>query len=507
MAVIWSYENAAHLLRRAAFGGTPVEIQAFLDRHASVQSAVDELLSFEPSRKKPPGGKRINQRALRKMQTWWIKQMIRTRTVADACREKLVLFLHDHLASGLSKQPWAKYMALQNRLFRTSAKGSFRDLMRAFNRDPANLYYLDGILNVASNDGVHVNANENWGRELVELFTLGVLQLGPDGTPDPSRPNYTESDVHNLARASTGWTSIARNVGQWNPDDWDGGRYDDDGDGLPDPMTIFGQTSNGFRIDDAVAGSSDDILELIFSRVDDEGNNQVGIFLAWKLWTWYAYPSPAPGLKALLAGLAASFQASNFELASLVRAIWTHDEFYGDRAKSRTVRNPVDFIVGAFKALGVSRAGRFVPGTRRELGDAAAGMGMDLFEPPNVAGWPGGLSWITSGSLLERMRFARDFAAADRGGSRIRLEEIEGLPLGDPAADPQLVVDAVLHQLGLDAAPLALNTTQRAALVDFASAGGLLPTLNLENERTDEARFLVRGVIALALQAAEAQVF
>src|SRR5262249_9529461 len=163
--------------------------------------------------------------------------------------------------------------------------------------DPANLYYLDGITNFASDDGVHVNANENWGREVLELFTLGVFQLAADGTADPMKPNYTEDDVHQLARASTGWTSIARNAAVWNQDDWDGGRYDDNGDDVPDDVHIFGVTNNNFRFDDAVAGTGDDVLGLIFSRQDDAGNNQVGMFVSRKLWTWYAYPPPAPGLK------------------------------------------------------------------------------------------------------------------------------------------------------------------------------------------------------------------
>ena len=286
MAVVWSYENAAHLLRRVGFGGTPKNIQKFLDSNSSVDSAVDELLSFKPSKRKPPSSnKEPDEDRLRKMQEWWIRQMVKTRKPEKACHEKIVLFLHDHLASGLSKQPSTRNMAFQQRLFRFNARGNFKDLIREFNRDPANLYYLDGILNVASNDGVHVNANENWGRELVELFTLGVLQLSDDGTPDPAKPNYTEDDVHGLARASTGWTSIHAKIGEWNIEDWDGGQYDDDGDDLPDPMTIFGQTSNNFRIDEGVSGTSDDILELIFSRQDDDGNNQVGIFLAWKLWS------------------------------------------------------------------------------------------------------------------------------------------------------------------------------------------------------------------------------
>jgi uncharacterized protein (DUF1800 family) len=505
MAVTWDYENAAHLLRRAAFGGTPEEIQAFLDRHASVASAVGELLSFPPSRKKPPGPRNVDSFNRLKMQRWWLKRMIRASVPADACREKLVLFLHNHLVSGSSKQPTLRYMAAQNQTFRYNARGNFKTLVREFNRDAANLYYLDGIVNVASNDGVHVNANENFGRELMELFTLGVFQLASDGTADPTKPNYTEADVHNLARACTGWTEIVRNTGVWHDYDWDGGQYDDDGDDLPDPMIIFGQVSNNFRIDDEVAGTSDDVLELIFSRTDDQGNNQVGIHVARKLWSWYAYPPPAPGLKSLLAGFATTFAAADFELTPFLEAMWTSDEFFSDAAKTRTVKNPCDYVVQAFRAFGIRRGtARYFGPAVRELGDQIALMGMNLFEPPNVAGWPGGLGWINTGTLLSRLEFAKDLAASDYGPNQLVLADIAGLPLGDPAADPGVVVDAILAQLGLDQGPLALTSVQRDLLIDYATTGG--PTLDLSSEFTDDATKKVRGLISLALQAAEYQI-
>ena len=506
MAVTWNYENAAHLVRRAALGGTPGEIQAFRDRHPDVGSAVDELLSFTPSRRKPPAPRFVDDEGRLRMQRWWLKEMIRVDTLAEACREKLVLYWHNHLASGASKQPTLKYMALQNQLFRLNARGNFRTLVREFNRDAANLYYLDGIVNSASNDGVHVNANENWGRELLELFTLGVFQLAADGAPDPTRPTYTEDDVHQLARASTGWTSLSRNKGVWNPDDWDGGQYDDDGDDQPDPVVIFGVQNDGFRLDEAVAGTPDDVLTLILARQDFEGNNQTGLFVARKLWAWYAYPAPAPGLKALLAGFAQTFAAADFELTPLLRAMWTHDEFYSAHAKSRTVKSPVDYVVQALRALGVTRSdAKYVGTLDRELGEQVQLMGMNLFEPPNVAGWPGGLAWISSGTLLSRLEFAKNIAASDFGRSRLTLVNIGGLPLGSPAASPTAVVDAVLHQLGLDAGPLAMSAAQRQALIDYASSDG--PTLDLSSEFTDDATVKVRGVIALALQSAEAQVF
>lgn len=515
MAVDWNLENAAHLLRRAAFGGTPTQIQEFAGRHTSVGSAVEELLSYSPSGRKPPGPRDVDAFGRLKMQRWWFKRMVNAKTPAVACLEKLVLFLHNHLASGASKQPTLKYMSFQNALFRSFASrredpgDNFRELVRAFNADPANLYYLDGITNFAStdedptHDPRYATPNENWGRELMELFTLGVFELNADGTPNPTRPTYTESDVHNVSRASSGWTEISGRTGIWHDYDWDGGQYDDDADGDADTMVIFGQSSDNFRIDAGIAGTNDDILKLIFERVDTSGNNQVGMFLSKKLWTWYAYPPPTPN--GLFAGFAATFAASDFNLTSLLTAMWTHDEFYSPAAKSRAIKTPVDFIVQSMRAFGIKTNGKEVG--QRELGNHARVMGMNLFEPPNVAGWPGGLTWINAGTLLDRAEFARRLAASDSGRNRLELDRINGLPLGNAQADAGDVVDALLAQLGLDVGPAALSGAQRDILIDYATDGSPGATLDLSNNETSDARVKVRGVISLALQCAESQVF
>lgn len=508
MAVTWNYENAGHLLRRAGFGGTPDDIQDFLDKHASVEEAADTLLSFKPSSKKPPRSGRDFNDAKRKQQRWWLKTMLKSKRPADATREKLVLFWHNHLACGHSKQPEVSFMSLQNAMFRRVGGTNFKTLMREFTRDPANLYYLDGIINYASDDDIHVNANENYGREFLELFTTGIFEFQADGSDDPSKPVYTEDDVHQLARAFTGWVEIHSGVGVWQQWAWDGGQYDDDGDDLPDDITIFGVTNNNFRIDEEVAGTADDIIELVFSQLDDEGNNQVAMYLARKFWTWYAYQAPAPGLKALLAGLASDFASSDFDIKTLMYSVFTHDEFYSDVAKSRSIKNPVDFVAQAMKALGVRSAAKEV-GDSDELGEMLDAMGMDLFEPPNVAGWPGGTRWITTGTLLERISFARHLTEATRGSTRIKFKKAREIPIGDPAVAPADMVDAVLRQLSLDSGSTSfgINATQRQSLIDFASDFGSIATLDLSSERNEDVEIRVRGTVALAIQAAENQVF
>jgi uncharacterized protein (DUF1800 family) len=505
---VWDFENAAHLLRRAGFGGTTQEIQAFLDGHTSVADAVSDLLSFPVSKKKPPKGGRDFWKARLKQRQWWLKTMLKATRPRDALREKMVLFWHGHLCSGFSKQPETQFMAVQNGLFRRYAAGNFRDLVRDFNRDPANLWYLDGIQSYASIDGVHVSANENFGREVLELFTLGISELAADGTNDPLKPTYEETDVHQLARALTGWVNIVKDVGVWQEWAWDGGRYDDGGGSHHpgDPVTIFGVTNNNFKIGAEVAGTDDDVLKLIFERVDDEGNNQTAMFVCRKLWTCFAYPAPAPGLKALLAEFAQVFVSNNFEVKPVLQAMFNHDEFYSDRAKSRTVKSPVDYMVGAFRSLAVKSTGKTL-GNSGELVDMLGEMGQDLLEPPNVAGWPGGKRWITTGTLVNRLDFARRLAESESGMSALRLSTF--LPIGSTGVDPQAVLDAILVRLGLDGSQggVALTAGQRAALLAFLTNNGAKAALNLTSETGDDARYFVRGTIALALQSAEAQIF
>jgi uncharacterized protein (DUF1800 family) len=513
MAVTWDYENAAHLLKRVGFGGAPDDIQDFLDRHGDVSAAVAELLGHSPSDKKPPPKKDQSFESKLKMQRWWVKTMLKARNPGDQCREKLVLFWHNFLASGASKQPELRFMSYQNRLFRIYAKGNFRDLLREFNRDPANLYYLDGILNnfydapeVAP--GVYqVNANENFGREVLELFALGPFQFAADGLDDPSKPNYTEEDVHQLSRALSGWIDIDGEIGVWDPGAWDGGRGDDTKppDGIADPVVIFGVSNDNFRIDEGVAGTSDDVLELILDRLDDDGNRQAAMFVARKFWEYYAYPAPAAGLKALLEGFAATLYANNYEIEPMLQQMWTSDEFFSASAKSRSVKSPVEYVIQALKALRVKSNGKYIGDGDVELGEHLSRMGMELFEPPNVAGWPGGSRWITSSTLLQRVEFVKDLADADRGSGRIRGKFLERVQLtGLRQADE--VVDEVIAQLGLDVGVLGLTSVERDALIAYATDDGATTTLDLTSDQTDDFRLKVRGIIGLALQAAESHV-
>jgi len=516
---VWNYENAAHLLRRVGFGGTPEEITKFFEDNATVEEAVDTMLSFKPKPKKPPAKANDDNENLEKMQRWWLKKMIKAKKPSDQCYEKLILFFHNFLVSGASKLNDYRLLAFQQRLFRLHAKGNFREFLREFNRDGANLVYLDGILNnykkaeKLSGEIRIVNANENFGREVLELFSLGPFQFLSDGTDDPSKPNYSEDDVHQLSRAVSGWTAIddKTGIGIWDPAKWDGGRGDDSSppDGVSDDVVIFGVTNSNFRIDDAVKGTPNDVLALILSQQDDAGNSQAAMFIARKFWEWYAYPAPAAGLKTLLEGFATILENNDFELEPMLRAIWTHDEFYTDAAKTRTVKSPAEYVVQAYKSLRIRHNAKEIGESRGELASRLEEMGMILFEPPNVAGWPGGESWISSSTLLERLDFLKEVGASDKGSARIRGKKLKSLVFGGPRAAGD-VLDDVLRQLSLDIGPLQLTQIQKDTLVRFLAGqeNEVDPPdtgfqLDLTTDKTDDFFSKVRGVIVLALQTAE----
>jgi hypothetical protein len=211
-------------------------------------------------------------------------------------------------------------------------------------------------------------------------------------------------------------------------------------------------------------------------------------------------------LKALLAVLVSSFSSYVFLLKNFFFYFRANYEFYTDRAKTRTVKTPCDLVVGAMRAFGIRKGdGKYVGPAVREMGEQLGIMGMNLFEPPNVAGWPGGLAWMNSGTLLSRLEFAKDLAASDFGPNKLPLGNITGLPLGDATADPGVVVDAIIAQVSLDQGPLALTPTQRQYLIDYATTD--TPTLDLSSEFTDDANTKVRGLISLVLQTAEYQIF
>ena len=382
--VTWDKYAAAHLLRRAGFGGTPEDAEVL--EAAGLEGAVDRMLADEERGLAAPPvtdpGEDAQRRELRKLmrsqtpearrefgmfnramaqkfaelQSWWLDRM---RAGGTGVREKLTLFWHSHFATSQTKVRFNHLMLGQNETFRRLGIGSFRDLCTAMVSDPAMLVWLDGRQSQGK------APNENFAREIMELFTLG-------------EGHYTEHDIREAARCFTGWV-----VRPENGDSLFVPRRHDDG-----RKKLFGK-SGKFGTREAV-----DILC---------AQPRCAEFLATKLWEFYAYPQPAPDL---VKSLAAHYRGNDLRTGELLRRIFTHPEFYAPRARATQIKSPVQWMVQAARETGRQL---LPPGVALPL---AAELGQNLFMPPSVKGWDGGTSWINSATLIRRSNTARLFAVA-----------------------------------------------------------------------------------------------
>lgn len=364
--------EARHLLSRTGFGAAPQEIARLLplDRPAAVRRLIDTIAATPtfamPAWTRAPkpdfagrgkldkaGRQRFSQarrREIAELRAWWLGEMIATPTPLT---ERLVLFWHNHFTSSFrGTKGWTPMLAAQNALFRRHAGGSFADLLAAMVRDPALLHYLDNTRSSAK------RPNENFARELLELFTLG-----------PGA--YDERDVKEVARAFAGWSVDPRRDYAFTrlP------RRQDDG-----MKQILGTRG---RLD------GDDVVRLLLAR-PETGRTIVRKF-------WRAFVSPTPDEDRVEA-LAREFRRDKYRLRPLLAALFAEPAFW---QPGTLVRSPVHLLVGTIRSLGLP------VGDIAALPVAVRRMGQDLFEPPNVKGWPGGEVWIDSARLGERYHMLR----------------------------------------------------------------------------------------------------
>lgn len=351
-------EDVAHLLRRAGFGGTAAEIDALtpLDLPAVVDKVMDT--SAAPDVVPPPELADTTKQWWEiwvQVHNWWLERM---RTTTSPLQEKMTLFWHGHFVSSVEKVGNFPVMFEQNQLFRSMGMGSFRALAQAVAINPAMLVYLDNYVNVAG------KPNENFARELMELFTLGVN-------------NYTQDDIVASAKAWTGHgLNSARTAYVFTASKHD-----------KTNKTFFGTTKNW---------DGPDIIEEICTGAKKA---TMARWIAGKLWAFFAYPNPEPQLIEDLAGI---FLAStDLDIRTLVRAIFLRPEFYSAKARTGLVRTPVEFVVAAMRYTGIS------PTVAHPEWYVGA-MGQQVFFPPNVAGWPPNGYWINSAAIGARANFARN---------------------------------------------------------------------------------------------------
>jgi uncharacterized protein (DUF1800 family) len=352
-----SREDAAHLLRRAGFGGSTAEIDqlATLDRTAAVDRMLDAALAPpapDPAFLEDPALADWEKHV--RAQWWWLERM---RTSPAPLVEKLTLFWHNHFVSAQGKLYDIRLLHGQNQLFRRLALGNYRDLTQGMAIDPAMLKYLDNETNRVG------RPQENFGRELMELFTLGV-------------GNYVESDVIAMSRAWTGHNLAA------------GGRtyqfYANRHDTTTSTLFGISRSWDGpAAIDEILLGVKADVAAR---------------FIVAKLWSWFAYPAPSAQL---VTDLTAVFRGGGLELRPLLRAMFLRDEFWGATARYALVRTPVEFVVAALKAVGLT-AQAANPQWYMD------GMGQVLYDPPNVSGWKQNGYWVSTAGYWGRSEWARN---------------------------------------------------------------------------------------------------
>jgi len=420
----WNTDFAAHLLERAGFGGTPEEIGALAKMtparavarlvrfegtdvsgvapfdHSGVHDA--GLEPFPPSRPavtdlakekgealgikvKPSGNRRLQPivdeffywlRAsaleTNRVAYWWANRML---TSPRPLQEKMALLWHGHFASNEAKVRDYRKLLGQLELFQNQGTGSFRDLTLAVAQGPAMLSFLDAGVNVKG------ASNENFAREIMELFTMGV-------------GHYTEKDIREAARAFTGWNYVDLKF-VVNKDQHDDGE-----------KTFLGRTG---RFDGV------DVIDIIMQQP------ATADFIAGKIYRYFVRQELAPDVQAQLGAV---LRQNKYEIAPLLERILLSRDFYSPASVGTRIQSPVELAVTTYKKLGL----KSIPGVP-DFNLVTGALGQQLFAPPTVAGWAQGQSWITPGLLLERANFARDvlfpdisFLPPDRytGGGEVR---------------------------------------------------------------------------------------
>lgn len=424
----WNYDTAAYLLLRAGFGHNGRYSkrfgQASLARklaRKTPEEAVDYLLKITIPTATPTGpGSFVRREGLGDLQAWWLQRMLDTRT---AVLEKIVLFLHTHFATAYSRVNKTVYLARQNALFRRYALSDFRELVKEINIDPAMLWWLDGRYNTRT------APNENYAREVMELFTLGVYDFA-------GQKNYSQNDVKQAARMLSGWRFREDPPNKLLESYFTLSRHDRNQKTLfePDPEeTPYQNPANQYvepanNSDEAIARDEHRrLIDAIFRHVDTEGRPTAARFLARKAWKFYAYdPEVDAGTNrsdlGVIDDLADVFHSSGYNLKALLRALFLREEFYVERG--RTVKSPTEYVIGSLRMLRVKKS-RWGTYTSQDSLSSLAGdgfqgrggmgqMGQTLFDPPDVFSWKGNEFWVTSHAWLNRLEFAKRVAFFSR---------------------------------------------------------------------------------------------
>ena len=425
----------AHLMRRAGFGATREELEARVAK--GYEATVEELLNADDQ-------PTLDRNEMMRYHPWtwrpgtlpgmgaaeWLHDMVNTKRPLE---EKMALFWHGIFATGVSKVDHYDDVMDMIVKFREKGMGDFRELLVEMAKDPAMIYWLDNCENHA--DAV----NENWGRELLELFSMGV-------------GNYTEVDVRECSRAFTGWTiepKLPR--GPIGRHDWFFEYRPEDHDDTD--KTFLGNTGNL---------NGEDIVRIISEHPACAG------FIARHLYNFFvadeaqvpAWSVTPPNDPEAVEAIANALRENNYEMRAALRVIFNSDFF--KNARFARLKNPTEVVVGTLRMVG---GAEFPAPGIGDLSRQPCYMGQDLLNPPSVEGWHTGAEWINSGSLMRRVNFTADLVGdVSRPGIRDMVDRLQASGVSDPAG----VVDGCLDLMG----PLEVTGESRDELVGFVGDAG-----------------------------------
>ncbi len=434
----------AHLMRRAGFGANREQIG--MHANAGYQSTVEALLY-------PGEEDRMDDHLIRRFhpelsgmmgpnapgQNW----LYRMATTSAPLREKIALFWHGIFATGYAKVIHGKALSDQTRMFRTFGMGSFKDLLIQLSKDPAMIIWLD------NQDNHNGAINENFGRELLELFTMGV-------------GNYTERDIKECARAFTGWTIANREymeLRSQRDSDWPYGRIawhfkyhpEDHDDGEKEFLGQRGRF-NG-----------EDIIHIICQQ------EATARFISRHLYSFFVSDEPPvpewrytpPTNPEAIDELTRVYFDSNYDISAMLRALFNSSYFQSQDSWYSKVKSPVELVAGVLRLTGEFNR------PRREIIDRyfqASYMGQFLNNPPSVEGWHQGTDWLDTGTLVERVNFAsQQIGDSTKPGIQAMIERIGSTP--NNVASPENLISVCLEEMGV----ISVEEDTMKVLIDFAS--------------------------------------
>ena len=463
-------ELMAHLMRRAGFGATRDELEANVAK--GYEATVEELLHPGDPQNMPDDIIRRyhpdqgEMRDLYGSAAYWLYRMVSTNNPLE---EKIALFYHGLFATGYSKLNQARSILNQIDNFRRNGLGNFGNLLTELSKDPAMIIWLD-------NNENHKGAiNENYGRELLELFSMGI-------------GSYSEDDIKEAARAFTGWTlgnaeymsvrAMKDSIWPYSRIAWHFGYRDydhDDGE-----KTFLGETGRF---------NGEDIIDIIARQ------EVTASFVCTRLFQYFAADEVDEDGEAVIQTMMESYFDSDYEIRSVLRTLFNSDYFKSEKARFAGMKGPVELIVGAVRMAGAYQTPTVAVNA---LAQQAAFMGQGLLQPPTVEGWHEGDEWVDSGALVERVNFAaRELSDVTNPGVRSIVDRLATENGG--TLSPGELVDRCLDLMG----PIAVASDTHASLVEFAGHEGDLTLTG--HKAGDDAEHRVGDMLRLVASTREYQ--